>query len=179
MKKILLLTLISLSAFGQTHLKNQKFFQMNIGKINTIDRYNYNIELIGGKYNKKTNGNAVGVAINQRNVNSNSNPLFLIPVKQYLGFYRTEFKLYKNPSNTLFFRWLGSCNIGYESINSDKKQQNNFYINTPSSSILGVGSGLEFDILNFTIGVKGNYNFITSNSKFSAITYFGYRVHFK
>jgi hypothetical protein len=176
---------LSFKCYGQTHIKKQKFFEIQVGAYDNLypNKDNYSFAVKFGSYGKKLNANTFGIAYNRKNTflfddTTSSTMSISIPIEQYVLSYKTDLRLYNNYVNTVFIRGVFGGNLGYESINREKSVIQNYDLKYRSDYIFGVNLGIEAEFTPFVIGVTENINFVSKYQKLSAIPYIGLRLHF-
>ncbi len=169
---------------AQVHLKNQRFVQVQIGAFDTVlpDKDNLSATVLLGQYNKRVNGNVFGFTYNSKTVRGVVNDLqtgFTVPVRQYYGFFRTDWPLYYNANRTFFVKATGQANLGYESINNEKKFiAERFEVRSPSGFLAGIGVGAEVEFSPVIIGVGSTLNFLSNYQKVNTLPFVAIRYHF-
>lgn len=183
-KYIILFLLFFYETTAQVHIKKQQFVQFNIGAFDKVlpSLNNQSVSVEFGKYNKKINGSVLGFTYSHKanllfDTQNQSELSLSIPVDQYIGFYRTDIKLYQNTNSTFFIKALGRINFGYESLNKDKTKIANFLLSKNSSFLLGAGTGLEIESTPIVLGIITNFNFLSTVQKFNTYPYIGFRIH--
>jgi hypothetical protein len=173
---ILALALFPALLVGQTHLKNQKFFDFSFGGYDGFSQKNYSLNIGLGKYNKKSNANSFEFSYARKLANTENNAI-QISVEQIFVDYKRDFNLLKNYNNTFIFSLFAKANLGYEFINRNKNIASDYVLANKSDYLLGIDFGQNVEFNNFHLGVANNLNFISLYQKFSVFPYLKYRFH--
>lgn len=173
---IILLAIIPSMVFSQTHLKNQKLIDFSVSGYDGFSTKNYLIGLGLGRYDKKTNANAIEFSIARKMAN-NENKTIQIPIEQLFLSYKRDFNLFKNYNNTFILSLFAKANFGYEFINRNKSIGSDYLLANKSDYLLGLGFGPNVEYNNFHLGVTNNFNLISQYQKLSTFPYLKYRIH--
>jgi hypothetical protein len=173
---ILLLAIIPGMVFSQTHLRNQKFIDFSLGGYDGFSPKNYSLKLGTGQYDKKSSVNGIEFII-ARKIAPTEKRFIQVPVEQLFVSYKREYTLFKNYNKTFIFSLSTKANLGYEFINRNKNNGQNYVLASNSDYLLGLGFGPNVEIYNLHLGVIGNFNFISQYQKLSTFPYLKYRFH--
>ena len=172
---ILLLILIPVWGYSQSHIKNQYFLQFNFGAYDKFypTKDNYFLQLEHGKYSKRLNGRGVGFLYAHK-LSSNG-----VPIEKFQASYKHELTMFSSANLVHTFKMLGTINFGYETINRDKEIFQGDVINNKSAFILALGTGAEYEFTPIVIGIRSTYNFLSQYQKFTTYPYLGVKIHFQ
>ena len=184
----IILLLFSGLAHGQTHLRGQRYIQIEAGAYDKLlpgvqkGQMNYHCRIGLGSYSKRLRGGLffLGYA-------TKSTPLIddegnqvgaVIPVSQFTGGYQYELNLVENAAKTFLIKLPFGGLLGYESLNGNKPKYGSFTLQKRSDLLLSITAGLEVEIHNFIVGYRQAYHLTGNYQKFGSYPYVGLKIHF-
>jgi hypothetical protein len=173
---IILLAVVPIMVFSQTHLKNQKFIDFSMGGYDGFSSKNYSLNIGIGKYDKKSNANCLEISFAKKFAKVENNAI-QIPIEHLFLGYKHDINLIKNYNYTCIFSLFAKANLGYEIINRNKNRVFDSVLTNKSDYLLGIGFGPNLELHNIHIGLTNNLNFISQYQKFSVFPYLKYRFH--
>ncbi|MDF7821868.1 conjugal transfer protein TraO [Runella sp. MFBS21] len=188
--RIILFFILLLSglAHGQTHLRGQRYIQLEAGAYDEVlpslqkGEMNYQFRVGLGSYSKQLRGGMFFVGYATKStplVDDEGNQIgVLIPVNQYTVGYQHELNLIENATKTFLVKLPFSGFLGYESLNNNKLKYGSYTLQKRSDILLGLAAGLEVEIHSFFIGYRQAYHLTSNYQKFGSYPYVGLKIHF-
>lgn len=179
--KFLALTFCSFSLFAQTHLKNQKFIELGLGGFDGLGKENHSLSFSIGQYKKQGQVNMLEFVYAHKKVSlvdaEGTQLEGQAPVALYLFNLKRLFPLWHNYNNTLIFSLGAAANVGFESINKNKKQWQGQELKAASDFILGLSICPAIEWNNWQLGLNMQGNLISRYQKLSTLPTLKYRFH--
>lgn len=178
-------TVLMQKAAAQTHLRGQRFLQIEVGAYDQLlpGLDNFAIKAGLGKYTRRLWGSMLFVSMAQKQtwlIFEGSRVMLetYVPVNQYMAGYQLSPNLYQSAMRTFLVKIPLSLHVGYESINCGEGFGGSYQMIPSSQVLLGAGAALEFEFWGVQVGYRQNVNLLSRYQKFSSIPYVGYTIHF-
>lgn len=185
---LMFMLLFSGLAYGQTHLRGQRYIQLEAGAYDELlpnlqkGQMNYQCRVGLGAYSKRLRGGMFFLGYATKTtplIDEDGNRVgVLIPVNQYTVGYQHEFNLVENATKTFLVKLPFSGLLGYESLNNNKLKYGTYTLQKRSDILLGIAAGLEVEIHSCFIGYRQTYHLTSNYQKFGSYPYVGLKIHF-